>query len=110
MRLKFTPGPWNIGIGNHEGEDWLCISPSVLKIGDTGPLICVISHKHAANSTDVNNARLIAAAPDMLEALISIYKEFKDDDMKQFSVKCWRIIIERATGMTINEILQEEPK
>lgn len=121
--MKHTPGPWTVAIGevvgfNDNGE-WFFISPETARVGDCGPAICVISHKHDANSTDAANARLIAAAPDMLEALITDYLVFegyvkmheengKLEKAMANKAQSDRIagIIESATGQKIDDILQ----
>lgn len=62
-----------------------------------------------------NDARLISCAPEMLEALIDAYKRFIEyeiaqDDNAPLSHRAamlnYKSIIERATGMTISEILE----
>lgn len=66
MNAKHTPAPWHVCTGNHETFG------NVLNIaaqeGDV-PAICVISNVEDATEEDRANARLIAAAPDLLEAL-----------------------------------------
>ncbi|MCZ4330749.1 hypothetical protein [Castellaniella denitrificans] len=59
---KHTPGPW----GNHLVDDTVVIIPR-------RPLpreLSVLGHSDVADAEDYANARLIAAAPDLLEALI----------------------------------------
>lgn len=111
---KYTPGPWKIVLGtikgfNDDGE-WLFISPSTAKVGDCGPAICVISHRNEANSTDTANARLVAAAPEMLAALIVNLKKYEDtfilnrelfDIIHEHEIRA----IESATGESIEEVL-----
>lgn len=60
---KHTPGPWSVSDKNASGnvsEDYLFIEPG----------IAVIERKVAGqNECDMPDARLIAAAPELLEAL-----------------------------------------
>jgi len=69
--MKHTKGPWNIGIGNDVGPDddyyveWVTAGPAQL-------------HEDNAEA----DANLIAAAPEMLEALEELamfYKEIDQD-------------------------------
>jgi hypothetical protein len=58
---KYTPGPWSF-----EDE-----SPHINKVRSQGDIIAqVIGDSPEADA----NARLIAAAPDMLEALEAVYR------------------------------------
>ncbi|RSE60373.1 hypothetical protein EGT81_12645 [Alcaligenes faecalis] len=66
MEHKHTPGPW----GNHLVDDTVVIIPR-------RPLpqkISVLGHSEVADTEDYANARLIAAAPDLLGALIKAEK------------------------------------
>lgn len=53
---KYTPGPWSVEA--RKGETWVCRSDSA-----------VLARIAAAKGSQQANARLIAAAPDLLEAL-----------------------------------------
>lgn len=61
MTAKHTPGPWHTG-----AED---IAPCIV-YGTNGFAICnaVIHHGKHSESESIANARLIAAAPELLEA------------------------------------------
>jgi len=70
MRIKHTPGPW-IQVGHwveHPDE-------TVADICTCDPEAMGQSHFKRNYSEVVANARLIAAAPEMLEALQAIYHE-----------------------------------
>ena len=63
MQSSFTPGPWVVHPTTHH--------PAVRSVGtsDTGPRrICTVGSMNG-NPVDKKNARLIAAAPELLEAL-----------------------------------------
>jgi hypothetical protein len=95
-KLQHTPGPWKYTIsknsGRHQISDAKC-----------GGQVCAIWSR-GKDITEAN-ARLIAAAPDMLEALISVYQIYIDRDIccdNEFI----KSVIEKATGMSIEEILK----
>jgi hypothetical protein len=95
-KLQHTPGPWKYTIsknsGRHQISDAKC-----------GGQVCAIWSR-GKDITEAN-ARLIVAAPDMLEALISVYQIYIDRDIccdNEFI----KSVIEKATGMSIEEILK----
>lgn len=110
-KLQHTPGPWKYTIsknsGRHQISDAKC-----------GGQVCAIWSR--GKDITESNARLITAAPEMLEALITTYKAFNTDGHEHdcgqpcegsecFSY-CPNIkikqAIEKATGMSIEEILK----
>jgi hypothetical protein len=103
MKPKHTPGPWR-----HEGT-----FDSVVRGADNS-YVAVSSgyQKGGWVSLTQANARLIAAAPEMLEALIEAYKINNhwgannyhkwSDSFEETVVK----IIERATGLSIEEVVE----
>lgn len=71
--LKHTPGPWVVSYFTCDDpsqmpEQALAISPSAGFPGH-GDAIAVVSPVSLVNERDEANARLIAAAPDLLSAL-----------------------------------------
>lgn len=70
MTTKHTPGPWMIGYGEAVGIG------EIYGVGiDTEPdwtPVCMLSLSEKVNEVDEANARLIAAAPDLLAALKDI--------------------------------------
>lgn len=91
---KHTAGVWVIGYGQtHElGE--------VFGVGiETEPdwtPICILSLSEATNETDEVNARLIAAAPELLEALQNL-----ENDDGHIPAHAWAMVkaaIAKATG------------
>ena len=83
--LKHTKGPWTIGLNGIYGDADKCI--------------CV---KFSLNWS--NNSRLVAAAPEMLEALISCAKRdlIRIGGINPFTVEA----IEKATGTRIKDVLE----
>jgi hypothetical protein len=109
-KLQHTPGPWKIGTPPPNGEQTIGL--------DNGLMIAISTT--GDNIDSKANAHLIAAAPEMLEALITTYKAFNTDGHEHdcgqpcegcecFS-SCPNITvkqaIEKATGMSIEEILK----
>ena len=58
MKQQYTPGPWEV-VEQDNNEDIYFIEPNV----------AIIERCVNDPSSDIANARLIAAAPDLLEAL-----------------------------------------
>ena len=97
-KLKHTPGPWK-----YQNEKWNTVKkPDDAEYCIGGELFNVCNILDTVDPEA--NARLIAAAPEMLEALIMIYKVWHEDSILISSVKA---IIEKATGLTIEEVLNE---
>ena len=94
MKLEHTPGPWK----NHYG---LIVNES-----QAAPVICSMFGKdeHDFHNSPAN-ARLIAAAPDMLYELILIYQSSDNDITDEYCLDRWKTIIESATGKKIEEVL-----
>ena len=67
---KHTPGPW-------ENHKWNCEEHQISAKGGT---IALVSHSHSlvSEAEADANARLIAAAPDMLEALRACLGDLSD--------------------------------
>jgi hypothetical protein len=94
-KLQHTPGPWKYTIsknsGRHQISDAKC-----------GGQVCAIWSR-GKDITEAN-ARLIAAAPEMLNELIKIYTT-----MYMTQRECYwmpiKDVIEKATGMSIEEVI-----
>jgi hypothetical protein len=69
MELKHTPGPWEI---KRDGS-----APEITGSGWRGRrTVAVVQYAHGSEDPEVRaNSHLIAAAPDLLEALKSMFKE-----------------------------------
>ncbi len=70
---KHTPGPWEIGCEQTDGLGRYAQVQSSEEFGDIVARVCV-AHKanHTLNRSGRANARLIAAAPELLDALQEI--------------------------------------
>lgn len=72
MNTKHTPGPWKVRTNVHKecnGDSWGWVSPDTLS-NISLPGISI----HWTGGTGLANAKLIAAAPELLEALIQVRK------------------------------------
>ena len=111
MKLKHTPGPWKttrIDNLNH-----------ILIVKEGGDFPGGRNLIEIASVIIDSNARLIATTPEMLNALIKAQKIISGNCTDLIMNKSDRIlidlnnlfipIIEKATGMKIEEILQEKP-
>ena len=97
-KLKYTPGPWTTDGVYIEDYDNNCPLRRRIAIIDDGAGI---------DSPDAN-ARLIAAAPEMLEMLILFYDFQKLYDFDDEIIIMLKTIIEKATGLSIEEVLTNE--
>ena len=88
-----TPGPWVVHPTAHH--------PAVRSVGtsDTGPRrICTVGSMNG-NPVDKKNARLIAAAPELLEALTGLIDLYDGINHEGFAiVSNARAAIAKATG------------
>ena len=64
MSSKHTPGPWTVDDREYAGVKW----DAIIRNRDNDPVACVGMAGYT-EATGQANAHLIAAAPDMLEAL-----------------------------------------
>lgn len=72
---KHTPGPWG------------AIGTEVKTPGPTSRIICWTGQPEIARVEARANARLIAAAPDMLNALLDVLDFWDDPDMSMSELK-----------------------
>jgi hypothetical protein len=70
METKHTPGPWQVSGVRQRGGDWYGhpVGPDGFNIA----LVAYSDRKPGEHVTSLADARLIAAAPDLLEALQTI--------------------------------------
>lgn len=66
MKVKHTPGPWEVGEANHT----LQYEIGVRAVDEDGFVICDITNDGYGPEENEANAKLIAAAPEMLEFLM----------------------------------------
>ena len=107
MSAGFTPGPWAAGV---RAGGFIDITHSSNKPGDITRALCRVQSRITWAAESMANARLIAAAPDMLEVLIEVDREnsaglasMEDDDIEPpnwFIDQCQKIkdAIAKATG------------
>ena len=95
---KFTPGPWVADLHiypvmvNSQSETWPLVDELGNEEGRAGSFICNTGNNKA-------NARLIAAAPDLLEALIHIEGAAMDIMCERRTIRdAARAAISKATG------------
>ena len=70
---KATPGPWNCNRSSASGYDIVCSENSPVDV-------CVISRRGKTTDEIDANARLIAAAPELLEACRWVEQAQRDGD------------------------------
>ena len=72
-KTKFTPGPWTSGIRGVLGALRFSVAPE----NDFGKIVSICGDYGAEDKEEsIANARLIAAAPDMYEALEAAILEY----------------------------------
>ena len=99
MKLKHTPGPWKVitcgGTTIENEKDFHVVS-------NGKEFICSTWGK-----PNIPNARLIAAAPEMLEELIeALDRSMRGVETSKINAMRLKDIIESATGFTIEEVLK----
>ena len=101
MSAQHTPGPWEARIWN--GEEWPEKRWSVGRVDDLGTCVC-ISPRYA-DPTDLTDARLIAAAPELLDALREAWEwidnwspPFTEDDEWPSTAEKIKAAIAKAEG------------
>ena len=75
-----TQGPWHVGAGNGEGSIFADNGRTRLEIGGTTLYSIAQITRGWNEAEDEANARLIAAAPEMLEALQSLTHPMASDE------------------------------
>lgn len=82
MSTQHTPGPWSIGTGSSTAKDHaVCAGPRIVAevLGSGYPI------GRGWSQTSAADARLIAAAPDMLEALQRAVKQLAQHRTKKLN-------------------------
>jgi hypothetical protein len=100
MTTKHTPGPWYVGSGTYECRNIYSVASVTDDEGFTYQPIVATAEDDGIGCWDAN-ARLIAAAPDLLEALRSAVNDadawgLADDECDWLPLA--RAAIARATG------------
>lgn len=111
MKLRHTPGPWKYNLENthndKSGRGTIPIYPKTQPSHEYSEIAEVIYYGKYGKA----NARLIAAAPKMLEALIEDCKKSYNRDIDNPMFKGnplikHKEIIEKVTGLSIKEIIE----
>lgn len=105
MTAKHTPGPWTV-LPEEADKDYLRIRGTRLggryKVANVHMPRLWESHyvlRDRANAESGSNARLIAAAPELLEALIALYAVARvERDQDYRAVTAAAAVIAKATG------------
>lgn len=101
-----TAGPWHMGAGNGAGGVFPEYGRTRLENGGTALYPIAQVNRGWNDAEDDANARLIAAAPDLLAALQALVGEADlgeldhDDDTRELLDNA-RAAIERATGVPV---------
>lgn len=97
-KLGITPAPWEIGNTNRRESNLMgyCDDLTGSRIAD-----CTNEYVRPPRIMKESNARLIATAPEMLEALIVIGLENTNYETRH---QACRDLVEKATGKTWEEI------
>lgn len=85
---KYTPGPWTTYLNTMDDV-------IIRKMNAAGYEVCVI-----AKGAKYKDARLIAAAPDLLDALYMVLDDPDALDGRPRTYECVREAIAKATGET----------
>lgn len=93
---KHTPGPWEVGDGSD--RNLFCGSGDIL--GKTKRGRAVIARVNPGLKDYEANARLIAAAPEMLEALIHVRNVFPMARWADDTRAMIKAVIDKAEGRT----------
>jgi hypothetical protein len=96
MNLKHTPGPWRMSAAIRPDEFDIRDAKSS---GGFAPIAKVRGDKRHTLEQAAANARLIAAAPELLDALMTVPQGmlWSDDDLWRWNDKA-RAAIAKATG------------
>ena len=101
MKLEHTPGPWKVDNAHISG----CINAGGKHVALANFNNSVAPETRVSENEHNANARLIAAAPEMLDALISIVKlHTLPDKTKEIDIAIEAI--EKATGKPIDEVIK----
>lgn len=95
MKPKHTPGPWHV---------YLNAKKPMVRANSKRMIMQIIPHPGDApignyySDEDMANARLISAAPDMLEALNEVCEQLREYDPKNEALKKGWSVIAKAEG------------
>lgn len=91
--IGHTPGPWEVGRAMRNDQE--CI------VGDVDSVVAFMPDETIGCTFIPANARLIAAAPELLDALIALYDDALELDIEKRPLYvAARAAIAKATGVT----------
>ena len=101
IKTQHTPGPWRIGYYRPaDGDEALAVWSESIKEGEKGHPVCLVSTVKKMDERDEANARLIAAAPELLEAckelVHSLEWEVKRSGTTYFGFEAAKAAIKKA--------------
>jgi len=94
---KHTPGAWYAVSGNAVHDKLATFDANGVRTGDTPNRICKVEYPYSDDAGQAANASLIAAAPDLLEALRGVLQQFAKR-LRVDSVERARAAIAKAEG------------
>ena len=99
MTTKHTPGPWYVGSGTYEGRNIYSVASVTDDEGFTYQPIVASAEDDGIKCWDAN-ARLIAAAPDLLDELLSVldWAVTEQSPLRNQEIESIRKVIAKATG------------
>ena len=101
--VQNTPGPWHLA-HDYDGRSRIWTKLGINDDGEAlGTFICAIDKRAGREDEDLANAHLIAAAPDLLAALVALKAELhntlKLDVKKHYSL----MVADAAAGTAITK-------
>lgn len=103
--MSYTKGPWAAFVGEVKGSEVCIIGPEDSPLHTNQRVVCVVTDLASINNEDKANANLIAAAPELLEALQGCYARMvthADTQKRWEHAKLYlediKSLIARATG------------
>lgn len=101
---KHTPGPWDIHFDRQDNEIYGKITGATITVEPNTAIARVCGIDTNEHDERLANARLIAAAPELLEALREIMRECDENHSVLAKARAYsiaRAAIAKATGNTI---------
>lgn len=101
---QYTPGPWTVEMGSRQhwhAHERLLILPQHSDDGSAAPIAKLGESRGGDYDVAAANARLIAAAPDLLSALKAAAAAINPSDIHGISLMTWNDRLKAAT-VTIN--------
>lgn len=99
---QHTPGPWEASTGENDGRDFITIEHDgfpLCEVRGTNDMSCIDEEQEPYIADEmVANAKLIAAAPDLLEACIEFVRKVEAGEARSIrSYAQMKAAIKKAT-------------